>query len=476
VSVGGTTNYWEEPAAFTDVSDGGAGFIQSASSEATNPAAGNYVKFTGVTPASGAITITATYDDASGGGNGELGIAGVQILSSVSFATNTLPVVITGEPRPAIAAPGGTATFLVLATGPLPHYQWLTNGAAIPGATSSSYTTPPLSTNDNGAQYQVLVSNNVNSVMSDVVVLTVMADPGTRVASMGASFLGESGIPAPWSLAPSAAAGVVVQSNWNNIYCYNWGNAAPAPGTVGRSGPLLDSAGNPSAVQLLFIADDAWYSDGTFLDTPNDKLMMGILKEGYAIGASMYLTFSNLAPAFYDVYVYGDVNGGPAELAVSVGGTATNYWEEPAAFADLSDPGGTGFILAASNEATNPAAGNYVQFTGVTPVSGTLTITATYDDPSGGGGTELGIAGVQIVSSASFPSLATLVPELTGALESGKIVIAWNSPADFQLQYRSDLRQGSWADQTTPPVVIGSTHTITLPATGAASFFRLVGR
>ena len=316
------------------MADGGAGFIQSASYDSNNPAAGNYVLFTGVTPVSGAITITATYDDPSGGGNDELGIAGVQIVSSASFPTNTLPVVITGEPRPTIAAPGGTATFLVWATGPFPHYQWFTNGAAIPGATSSSYTTPPVSTNDNGAQYQVSVSNNVNSVTSEVAVLTVMADPGTRVASIGASFLGDSGVASqdastvePWSLAPSAAAGVVVQSNWNNIYCYGWGWVAPTPGTVGNSGPLLDSAGNPTAVELQFSADDAWNSDGAFLDTPNDMLMKGTLKEGYSIGASMFLTFTNLVPAFYDVYVYGNVQNGPAELAVRVGGTATNYWE-----------------------------------------------------------------------------------------------------------------------------------------------------
>ena len=399
------------------------------------------------------------------------------------FRPTRCPSLLRGNLGPTIAAPGGTATFLVWATGPFPHYQWLTNGAAIPGATSSSYTTPSVSTNDNGAQYQVSVSNNVNSVTSDVVVLTVMADPGTRVASMGASFLGDSGVASqdtstvePWSLAPSAAAGVVVQSNWNNIYCYNWGNVTPVPGTVGNSGPLLDSTGNPTAVELQFAADDAWHNHGTFLDTPNDMLMKGMVKEGYSgIGESMYLTFSNLVPAFYDVYVYGNVQNGPAELAVRVGGTATNYWEEPATFTDVSD-GGAGFIQAASNDATNPAAGNYVLFTGVTPVSGTITITATYDDPTNGGNDELGIAGVQIVSSASFPSIATLAPELTAALESGQIVISWNSPADFQLQYRSDLSQGSWADQTTVPVVIGSTYTITLPATGSASFFRLVGR
>ena len=156
----------------------------------------------------------------------------------------------------------------------------------------------------------------------------------TYAISIGASFLGDSGVASqdastvePWSLAPSAAAGVVVQSNWNNIYCYGWGDVAPAPGTVGNSGPLLDSAGNPTAVELQFSADDAWNSDGAFLDTPNDMLMKGTLREGFSIGASMYLTFTNLAPGSYDVYVYGNVQNGPAELAVSIGGT-TNYWEE----------------------------------------------------------------------------------------------------------------------------------------------------
>jgi uncharacterized protein (DUF2141 family) len=457
VSIGNKTNYWTEPAAF----DNGTGFIEAASTDPAARAAGNYVKFIGVTAVNGLITndgfitITATYQ----GGSDGLGIAAAQIVSSAAFPPNTLPVVISGEPRPTVAPPGGTATFLVWATGPFASYQWFKNSTLISGATSSGYTTPPLILSDNGARYSVTVTNNVNSVTSDVVVLTVTNDPGTRVASIGASFLGDSGDGnvEPWRLAPTDSAGVVAQTHWNNI-------SSTPTGNVGISNPLPDSAGNSSAVQLQFVANDAWNSDGSD-STPNDKLMKGIIKEG-GVGSSMTLTFTNLAPAFYDVYVYGNVNGGPVDLDVSIGAT-TNYWTEPAAF-DV----GTGFIQAASSDPNARAAGNYVKFAGVTPASGLITITATYQ----GGSDGLGIAGVQIVSSTAFPAIATLLPKLAATLEGGQIVISWNSPASFQLQYRTDLSQGRWTDEATPPLVIGDQHTVRLPATGPAQFYRLVGR
>ncbi len=52
------------------------------------------------------------------------------------------------------------ATFSVTAGGTGPFsYQWLRNGAAIAGATASTYTTPTLSLADNGAQFAVTVGN-----------------------------------------------------------------------------------------------------------------------------------------------------------------------------------------------------------------------------------------------------------------------------------------------------------------------------
>src|SRR6266550_749489 len=55
---------------------------------------------------------------------------------------------------------GQTASFSVTATGAAPlSYQWNKNGAAISGATSATYTTPPTTSSDNGAQFVVVVSN-----------------------------------------------------------------------------------------------------------------------------------------------------------------------------------------------------------------------------------------------------------------------------------------------------------------------------
>jgi hypothetical protein len=459
VSIGPTTNYWTEPAAFED----GTGFILAASSNPNNRATGNYVKFTGVTPASGTITVIATYQTGSDG----LGIAGAQIASSAAFPTNSAPVAIVGQPRPNVVAPGTVATFLVWTKGPFPNYQWFRNGSVLAGATSSAYTTSAVSPSDNGAQYQVTVSNNINSVTSDVVVLTVTNDPGTRVASVGVSFLGiaDDGNVDPWRLAPADLAGVIPQTNWANLQWADWENPdVPPEGFVGLSDPLPDSAGHQTAVQLRANSNDAWNSDGA-VATPNDKLMKGVLKQG-GMGSSMTLVFTNLWAAFYDVYVYGAVNDGPALLDVSVGG-ATNYWSEPAAFDEA-----TGFILASSNDPLAPADGNYVKFTAVTPSSGLITVIATYE----GGSDGLGIAGAQIVSSAAFPSVGTLTPKLSAGLQGSQVVLSWSSPASFQLQSRTNLTLGSWSTESTPPVVALDQHTVHLPTTAPTRFFRLLGR
>src|SRR4029077_12241783 len=71
---------------------------------------------------------------------------------------------------------GQTATFSVTATGTAPlTYQWSKNGAAISGATSSSYTSPATASSDNGAQFSVVVSNSAGSATSGAATLTVSA-------------------------------------------------------------------------------------------------------------------------------------------------------------------------------------------------------------------------------------------------------------------------------------------------------------
>jgi hypothetical protein len=93
-----------------------------------------------------------------------------------SGGTTITPPTITSPPASAVISAGETHTFSVAATGstPLAH-QWHRNGASISGATSSTYTTPAVTTSDNGAQFTVTVSNTKGSVTSNAATLTVTA-------------------------------------------------------------------------------------------------------------------------------------------------------------------------------------------------------------------------------------------------------------------------------------------------------------
>jgi len=83
------------------------------------------------------------------------------------------PLVVT-QPASQTVTVGQTVTFTVVAsgTGPL-TYQWYKNGVAISGATSSSYTTPPVATGDTGSVYTVVVSNSAGSANGGPATLTV---------------------------------------------------------------------------------------------------------------------------------------------------------------------------------------------------------------------------------------------------------------------------------------------------------------
>lgn len=82
---------------------------------------------------------------------------------------------ITTHPASQTVIKGQTATFGVVATGTLLSYQWLKNGANIPGATGATYTTPSTVLADNGATFSVIVSNAAGSVTSSGATLTVIS-------------------------------------------------------------------------------------------------------------------------------------------------------------------------------------------------------------------------------------------------------------------------------------------------------------
>jgi len=99
--------------------------------------------------------------------------------------SNGAPPGATGAPlaAPTIAAQivnqrvvvGRTAVFTVVAAGTGLSYQWLKGSTAIPGATNSSYTTPPTVVGDNGSTFSVTVANASGFVASSSATLTVAA-------------------------------------------------------------------------------------------------------------------------------------------------------------------------------------------------------------------------------------------------------------------------------------------------------------
>ena len=104
--------------------------------------------------------------------------AGSQTSATATLTVNATATgpTITTQPANQTVTVGQTATFSVVATGTAPlSYQWQKNSANISGATSASYATPATTSADNGAKFDVIVSNSVGSQTSATATLTVNA-------------------------------------------------------------------------------------------------------------------------------------------------------------------------------------------------------------------------------------------------------------------------------------------------------------
>jgi hypothetical protein len=97
-------------------------------------------------------------------------------VTSVSFNLSVNNPVSFSEPLSGneILMPGTEVVLYTVADGTPPiNYQWFRNDSLLVGATLSSYTIASITPEENGDQYQVAVSNIVNTVSSNVVTLSV---------------------------------------------------------------------------------------------------------------------------------------------------------------------------------------------------------------------------------------------------------------------------------------------------------------
>jgi Bacterial Ig domain/Putative Ig domain/Immunoglobulin domain/Right handed beta helix region/Immunoglobulin I-set domain len=189
----------------------------------------NGTNIAGATSASYTTSATTTSDSGSTFDVVVSNSAGTATSNPATLTVNTAAVApaITTQPANQTVTAGQTATFSVAASGTAPlSYQWKKNGTAVSGATSASYTTPASSSSDNGALFNVVVSNASGSVTSNIATLTVNAASatlqvtttqlaGATLSGAYSATLSASGgtTPYAWSLASgSLPAGLTLSS------------------------------------------------------------------------------------------------------------------------------------------------------------------------------------------------------------------------------------------------------------------------
>ena len=143
---------------------------------------------------------------------------------TINTATCT-PVSVVSQPQSQTANVGSTATFTLSANGTSPFlYFWYKNGTQIQGAPSSpSYTTPILTSSDNGNCYYCIIINCANSqqVQSNNACLTINGSsciPPTTPTGLQQTSSTTNSISLSWNASANARSYIIKDCNTGTIY------------------------------------------------------------------------------------------------------------------------------------------------------------------------------------------------------------------------------------------------------------------
>ena len=153
---------------------------------------------------------------------------------------------ITTQPANQNVTLGQSATFVVAAAGTAPlAYQWRKNGVNIANASHANYSTPATTAADNGAKFDVVVSNSAGNATSSAVMLTV------SVASAAPAITAQ---PASQSVTPGQTGTFSVTATGATPLTYQWQkNTANITGATSSSytTPATASSDNGSQFRVV---------------------------------------------------------------------------------------------------------------------------------------------------------------------------------------------------------------------------------
>jgi hypothetical protein len=231
--------------------------------------------------------------------------------SSNSGSQATAPA-ITTQPASVTVAAGQTATFTVAASGTAPlTYQWYGNGTSISGANTMSYTTPAMTAQNNGANYDVVVGNTAGSVKSMSAVVTVSSGTGC------------SAVPSiPGSVTASATSSSQISVNWS---ASTGGPSCTVSYNVYRS---TTSGFTPSSTNLIASGLTATSYTNTGLTASSTYYYVLEAVDAYGnSAASAQLEASTTAAASAATEIVAINSGGPA-VSNATGGDASFVADE----------------------------------------------------------------------------------------------------------------------------------------------------
>jgi hypothetical protein len=374
----------------TQAAVSGSGFEISAPSLPLTLAVGQNAQFTttfaptAVGNTSGSVQITKTQSSStqlsSGSGSAASTVTTQQATIAMSGTGVSEAPSITAQPASQTVAAGQTAAFSVTSSGAAPlSYQWSKNGAAISGATSSAYTTPPVTASDSGSQFSVVVSNSAGSVTSNVSTLTVKAAAvAPSITTQPASQTVIAGQTATFSVTSSGAAPLSYQWSKNGAAISGATSSAYTTPSVAASDSgsqfrvvVSNSAGNVTSNVAILTVSGA----GQLTASPA-KLSYGNVTVGSINTLPVTLTNSgNSSVSISNVTLSGaalTVSGVSSGLILSAGNSATlNVTFAPTAAQTLN-----GSVTISSN-ATDSAMTIALTGTAVQQVTHSVTLSLT---------------------------------------------------------------------------------------------------